>query len=471
MFKIHKTFALLLGLGSVFMNSSYASNLDISGDKMEKDLKNKDKSKKKTVAKKTEHNDFSIEIFEEKTKLPKSIWFIPSDKQFVSMSVVFLDCGTKNVAKTNPSLSGFLDILMKGCGKYGYYEFLEKIHDNNVNINFDVNQDHAFISFWAPLTSYKDSIDLIPLMLLEPKLPKKHFEKMRKDNLNDFKESLNDPKTHLLEAANQAFYPESHPYRSSLKDVENDIAKIKPKDIKEFLKLLSQENAHVVVLGPKDRKDEIISSIENALLKFPITSLKKPINIDIKPVYPKNDIHVKFNIPQSVILGKKTGFSEKDPKYFAKKIAFEAVGGTSMHSLIFSEVREKRGLAYYCYGRASNKKHDNFFQFLAGTRNETREEVKSVINETLSQIAKKGIDKKTFETTKKEILGSLVVDLDSSSKFVKFFSGNRAAGFNIEEIKDKIKKFEKVTLKEANDVCKELFDSNLVFVTIGDDAS
>lgn len=423
---------------------------------------------KKEMARKqaAKENQFHVEVHEHKTSLPYDIWYIPSNKQFVSMVVTFKGCGLKNTNLIHPSLGSFLGILGKGCGSLNDREFAQKLHDGGISINLQAGLDNSVLSFWAPVISYKDGFDLAALMCLEPKLPKKAFKKMQINALNDFKESLKDSKTHLGEAVNATFYDSKHPYRVSLQAEENDIQKIKPSDIKKFLNLLSQENAQVVVLGPRDKEDEICQAIERMLLKFPKKSSEPLVKVGTM-LTPQKDVQVPFEIPQTMIVGRQTGVEITDPDFYAKRLAIAIVARSSLDAILFRKVREDHGLAYYCYGDNTNCEGGAFFTVRCGTRNETADQARQIIRKVLDDLVHKGVSQEDFEMGKKFFQGALIVGLDSSDRFVSYFASGRVLGLDLQRIQKTTEFYQQVSREQVNQACKTLFSKPLVFVSIG----
>ncbi|MDR0625319.1 MAG: insulinase family protein [Holosporales bacterium] len=423
-------------------------------------------SRRSTTASAHRADTFHVDVHDVKTKLPHNIWYIPSDRDFVIISIAFKDAGMKNVNRTHPALGYFFSEIMKGCGNLDQYQFLEKIHDCGASIDFDVGIDDASIEFWAPSDSYKEALALVSGICLKPNLPRKYFELRRDAAVTEYKEALKDPKTHLLEAVNCAIFPQDHPYRESLKRKGEDIKKVKRDDVRNFLKMLGQNNATVVVLGPKEMEAEIVHEIEAMLLSFPqqgAETLGECGTINI----PKEDVHVPFDIPQSMVWGVQYGFPITDPDFYAKSLAFDVVAGCGLDSIMFKEIREKHGLAYYCYGIVRRTRSYASILYLVGTRNETREKVKEETLKLLGNAAQKGVSASAFEAAKKAMVGSFIVGFNASWRFVRFFSCNRIAGRSIEESNQQVEKIEKLTLKDVNEACKKIFGEKVAFVSLG----
>ncbi|GHS96375.1 hypothetical protein AGMMS50296_2440 [Alphaproteobacteria bacterium] len=309
-------------------------------------------------------------------------------------------------------------------------------------------------------------MDLAALMFLSPRLPKKEFEDLRKEALTQFKETSHRLNTHIREAVNAAYYPEYHPYRRSLSKEEADLASMTPEAVKEFLRFLSQENALVLVYGPREKEAEIVANVEKMLLKFPAKG--QSVLSSCEPALaPSEDITLCADVPQTFFCGRQPGFDYSDPHYFAKLLAL-AIVASAQNSILFREIREKLGLAYYCAGENVIRAHDSYIEISVVTKNETARLVRDKIREILEKVVQEGVSQEDFETVKQEVLGSLVVALDSSGDLLGLCTRERVRGRKIPEIKNWLKALKNVTRDEVNSACKELFAAKqLKFVSMG----
>ncbi|GHS93610.1 hypothetical protein AGMMS49949_06940 [Alphaproteobacteria bacterium] len=412
--------------------------------------------------------DFRLEIHEVKTALPNPVWFIPSDKPIVVVSIVFKDAGRKNLNATYPGLDAFIaPMLIRGAGSYDHYTMMEKLVDNGASLDFHVGSDDSVGTLWAPAPSYKEPLQLAVLALTQPKLPSRFFEKIRKESLLGLEESLKIPETHLYEGLQKHFYPEGHPYRCSLEQIREGLKHAKVKDIRHYLKYLSQENLLIVVLGPRDKEKEIVQDIEKEFLKIPKTGIQ-PVQGDKPILQPKEDLHIEFDVPQTLIASEQRGFGRKDPHFFAKKLAVAVVAGHSLHSMLYREIRTKHGLAYSCGGSNIENSLCSTLYFFVGTQTEKAEESKKFLKELLRKVQKEGISKADFETAKKMFLGSFVVDRDSSTSIAHYVGTMRGFGYTLPEIQDYLQNYKKLPYEDVNKASKEVFNPDtLCFVTVG----
>jgi zinc protease len=424
------------------------------------------------VSSKSNIPDFKLDIREIKTKLPNTIWYIPSDLPIVLISIGFRNAGYKNILRTHPSLPCFISsMLEKGAGKYNQLEYTKLLYDHGANLSFSAGPDNAAGTLWAPADSYKKPLELAILALTNPRLPEKELKKAKECALIDLEESLKVPKVLLRDAMNKLSYPKGHPYRHSLEETKADIHSVKTNDIRNYLKFLSQSNACVIILGPRDKQDEIVSEVVQQLEKLPqegATTLSGSFqrNQDMK------DTHVEFDVPQSIILARTDGFTKADPEYFSKKMALWVLAQSSMTSMVFQHIREKHGLAYYCGGQLVKTDMDSYIQFIIGTKNESVGDAKRELCALFTRVGQDGMTKGQFETGMQEMLGGLIVGLDSSGSQVGFAQDLRMDGYSAEEVKRFSLNIAGVTYEQSNQALKKLCQTfvtkgQLVFGSVG----
>lgn len=400
-----------------------------------------------------------FDIHEHDIGLPHKIWFIPTEKRIVCLQIMFKDAGRKNINAIHPSLPSFLhSIVGKGAGSYDSQRVREIVYDSGAKIHFSMDQENGYFSLWAPAPSYREALDLGLLMITRPKLPQRDLEQLRKTLLIDHEESLKSPNTHLGEAWNAAFYVGKHPYRASLVAVKKDLQNLKIQDIRHYLRLWSQENAVVVVLGPKELEEEVVQYVRQALLTLPAKPDKEILTTwDSQLSSDTSDVHVEFSVPQSVVAIRIPGFDDKDPDFCTKKILFEVVCGHSMQSCLYQEIREKLGLAYYCYGRFVTDPHDPHIQILLGTQGASLDLAKKALRTAFSKVGQEGVPRSQFQNIKQEVVGRQVSWIDSSGRLVGYILSQRSRNWSLAQVQRYMSDLSQVTHEQVNECAKKIF--------------
>lgn len=417
---------------------------------------------------------FRAEIHEHDIGLPHKVWFIPSDHPIVCLSLVFEDAGAKNVNATHPSLPMFLwPMLLRGAGRYNAYDLRGILYDCGATLGADVDTDDVSVSLWSPVESYKKVVDLLVLLWSNPHLPRKFFADLRKDLIVSYQESLKAPETLLKEAWNKRFYPCGHPYRQSLDKLGEDLSSVSVKDLKNYLGLFSYQNAKVVVSGPRAMESEIVQKIKEALRRLPAAPKRTLLTTWTPSTNSDGDaakqVHVDFDVPQSMLLARLPGFDSQDPSYFAKLVALDVVAGGRLGSLMFRKIREEQGLAYSCYGRRKWNRLDNCMMFFVGTRNETLAQAKDVFFKMLKELADKGVSQQDFEIAKRVIMDSSVTTKDSIMSVVGWVATLRKIGFSSQQVFSYFDELSRLKYSDVKRASQELFSSygEVVFVSVG----
>jgi len=189
--------------------------------------------------------------------------------------------------------------------------------------------------------------------------------------------------------------------------------------------------------------------------------------------YPKVTLNKKR---ANVIVNKKTeqsqlvigfpGCSHTDPDRHALKILASILGG-SMSSRMFTEIREKRGLAYAVHTSVSSFYETGSIETMAGVPHARVEEtIKAIIGEY-----KKITDDVTeveLARTKEYIQGRLLIDFEDSTELASHYLIDELLMGEIDTPAELVGKYQKVTLNDVRRVARKYLDfSRLTLSYVG----
>lgn len=420
----------------------------------------------------TSVSKFRFEIREHDIGLPHKVWCLPSNKPLVCIVVIFKNAGAMNVLARHPSLPNFLaPMLQRGAGRYDAYEIQGLLYDAYGSLDCSVEDDDIVVRLWAPYENIGRVLDLGILSLLQPKFPSKYFDKIRKDLMIAVEESRQDPQAVLRDAYRRRFYPAGHPYFRTLDTVADDLKHVRVKDLKEWMGVFSQQNAQVIILGPRGQEDEIVQRVKEALLRLSAQPKRPLVTSWTPPAQQENlrEVQVEFEAPQSLVLAHLPGFAVGDPQYYAKLTAMFAVGGMGLNSLMFRKIRGDHGLAYSCHGNGVMKKFDTHLGFQLGTRSESVAKAKEIFLKMLQDVAAKGISRQDFELAKSIMIGQSVTSMDSVMEMANWVSYLRKLGLSVPEVLNYFQKIAHLSFAEVQQACRDLFSdvSKCCFVVVG----
>ena len=173
---------------------------------------------------------------------------------------------------------------------------------------------------------------------------------------------------------------------------------------------------------------------------------------------PKILLHDKKTDQTHFILGVRAYDKFNEKKYPLGIMSLVLGGG--MSSRLFSEVRDKRGLAYYIGAGGESYTDSGFFMVKAGVNNQKTVEALEVIMAELRKVKKEGITSQELQRAKDQMEGSMALGLEHSDAIAETYAESLLFHNKILTPEEELDKMKKVTLDEILAIASEIFDDN-----------
>jgi zinc protease len=178
--------------------------------------------------------------------------------------------------------------------------------------------------------------------------------------------------------------------------------------------------------------------------------------------------HIEFPSTQTHVLVGLKGTYRKDPDYFSLYVGNHILGGGSLVSKLFDEVREKRGLAYSASSAFVPFLKEGVFVASLQTRNDQTQQALAVLNQTVADFIEKGVSETELTAAKNNIVGGFPMRFDTNKELANYVT---MIGFYempldyLDTFQDNI---QKVTAADIADAFKRRVNlANLQTVTVG----
>lgn len=239
----------------------------------------------------------------------------------------------------------------------------------------------------------------LPLMLatvaeclLDSQFPADELEKQRALQLAAIRRELERPITHAQQMVREAFFP-GHPYRfSPLGDADTVAALSRDTLLAHHRQMLGPSNLVLAVFGDV-RAAAVAAQVEQAFAALPRNPAPAwpPL-----PPGPAKPVRAEKRLPfkQTVLVRAWPGIAAGDPREDAVAVLLDALNGLS--SDLFSEIRDKRGLAYYTGALHFSGPVGGLFMIYAGTTAEGRAEVETQIQAQVDRLRQSGLRAEEF---------------------------------------------------------------------------
>jgi predicted Zn-dependent peptidase len=137
-----------------------------------------------------------------------------------------------------------------------------------------------------------------------------------------------------------------------------------------------------------------------------------------------------------------------------------------MSSRLFTEVRERRGLAYYVRASNGNYQDTGVFDVSSGVRVDSIEEAMKVILAELKKISTEKITDKELLKAKAYLKGKTTLALEDNQMRLDWFLEEAAFKKTIQTPKDIFKELDRVTVADVLRLAKQLFVSNKMSLAV-----
>ncbi len=334
--------------------------------------------------------------------------------------------------------------------------------------NNDTTRDMSVVSLRTLVDSkyLAKALDAFSEVLTRAQFDVTSFGRIMNQTQATIKIGMQTPGTVAINQFFQALYGKqayAHPVEGtldSLKTINLDL-------IRSFYKrYYVAKNADIVLVGDIT-KSQATQIAENLSQKMPVGKVALTLQKMTTLAKPQH-INVNFPSTQTTILLGQLGITRQNPSFFPLIIGNAVLGGLPMTSLLFQNVRNKRGLAYGAYSQFDPLRFTGPFLVQLQTRDDKASEAVNVVQNTVADFVKHGPTSVQLKAAKRYISGSFPLSIATNKDIM-------AQVTNIAFYKRPLNYLD-TFLKHVNDVTvsqikqsieKTLYPTQMILVTVG----
>ncbi len=385
----------------------------------------------------------------------------------VDIRIVF-DSGSARDGKQHGLASLTSTLLNASAGQWSADEVLQRFEGVGAQYSTGVSQDMA----WMSLRSLTDkeflepALQTLQVLLTQPAFNIEDFERDKNRTLAALKQRMESPAQIASQAFFKALYPQ-HPYGNPVDGTMGSVEALTANDVKAFFKrYYVAANAMVVIVGDltpaaaKHRAEVLTASLPLG---------QKPESIpDIVQSNQAGLQHIDFPSTQTHVLAGLLGMNVKDPDYFDLYVGNHILGGGGLVSLLFEEVREKRGLAYSAYSYFAPFLKPGPFVMGLQTRNDQTEQALAVMKSTLEDFIKAGPTPEQLTAAKNNITGGFAMRFDTNSKLTGYVAMIGFYQLPLDYLETFQQQVEQVTVESVKSAfVRRVNSKDLTLITVG----
>ncbi|CAM5471813.1 Peptidase M16 inactive domain OS=Afipia felis OX=1035 GN=NCTC12722_03475 PE=4 SV=1 [Afipia felis] len=357
------------------------------------------------------------------------------------------------------------DNLDEGAGDLDSNAYHERLERRAIQMNFNVTRDHIRGSLRMLKNNRDEAFDLLRLALTAPRFDTEPLERVRAQTMSILRRESVTPGSI---AGNKFFAAgfSNHPYAHAPRGTLDSVPTITADDLRAYRqKVFARDGLTVAVVG------DIDATTLGQLLDKTFGALSAKGDLAPVPAVTlatgDSRVFVPLDVPQTNILFGGPSIKRDDPDFMTAYIVNHIIGGGSLSSRLYHEVREKRGLVYSVSTSLWWMDKTSIFLGNTATRADRANETIERITAELKRIAGEGPTQQELDEAKSYLKGSQMVALDSSTKFAGALLQYQIDKLGIDYLDRRPAIIDAVTLDDAKRVARKIWSHPLLTVSVG----
>lgn len=365
-------------------------------------------------------------------------------------------------------ISHFIEhALFKGTTKRNDEQLNEELEALGGEYNAYTDYDATVYTISCLAEELENAVDLLGDMIINPEFEESEIEKERGVILSEIKMSKDDIEDMSFKNVNKIAFDKSS-LKYEVTGLEENVAGFTREQIKDYYdKHYTPKNALITMVSSLNHEDAI-KLIER---HFGMWSGDKPENMAILKEKNKNITEVSFkkDIEQSTIVYLYTFYDINKEDELPLRILNHRLGESS-NSLLFREVREKRGLAYDIYTHLEITNNIKTLYIYTAVSEENIEEAKQAIDETLSNVVEGRIviGEKDLEIMKKVHKTAVISTLEDGAELCNYMLHQALEDEDIYEFLNDMDRLNTLNVDKINKISKKVLKDPTIHILKAD---
>ena len=406
----------------------------------------------------------------------KLLFLKDSSLPYIKYSVLFPTAGADYDPEGKSGLASLTAYLLdQGAGNKSSAELQKELNQLGTELNVEVGRQFVRISL-SGLSWHKEKLlELFKDILVAPLFKEEELAILKKQMINKRIKSLDRPSSVANQILRKQLFPGS--LGESVNGNLLSLSEIHLEDIKNFYETRYKKSQAIFTIAgdfkrelKQNLKDFVNKSFtsshiarwdqsENLLPDLLQTKKTPQIILVSNPDLVQAELRLAYHL---------FPFPTQNPREFlAMKLANTVLGGGSMISRLFFELREKRGLTYSSHTSLNLGKLYGFFDFYGATKTET---LKLFLEQALLQLEKiqgEGITPEELKTAKQILKISYLKNIETpESQLNRRVYYEHYLGLRPDFLKNYTRLLLDLSLEEVNESIKKIIFTNSLQVVI-----
>lgn len=382
---------------------------------------------------------------------------VPQKNSQAVTVLALVGTGSKYETKEISGISHFLEhMYFKGTKKRPTALEISETLDKLGGV-FNAFTSEEFTGYYAKVAflQFETALEWVSDIYLNSLLPEREVEKERKVITEEINMYLDTPMLYLTELWKELLYGDQ-PAGWDVAGSKESVSKISRKQLFDYMKSQYVAGNTVICVAGKVTATHVVKKVEECFSKIKVAEHNlKPAVLE-KQKKPQVLLRFKKTDQTHLALGVRTFYNVFHPKKYVAELLGIILGGM-MSSRLFTEIREKLGLAYYVKTLSESDTDTGYLMTLAGIDNSRVEKAVSSILKEYKKISRTKVSTAELKKVKENLKGKLSLYLETSDARASFCASQELLENKIMTPEEIFKKIDKVSQNDILKVAKEIF--------------
>ncbi|MBI3312266.1 MAG: insulinase family protein [Candidatus Omnitrophica bacterium] len=382
----------------------------------------------------------------------------------VTVHAVFLGGVRYETEQTNGISALLARLMTRGTRRHKAEEITEAFKRWGAELASFSGRNSLGLTLEVGPQQLSESLTLLAELLAEPSFPTEELEKERRLALAALKAQEEDPFAWGIRRLASTLYTQ-HPYRLDPAGTRESVQSIRREDLAAFHAQVLQPSQWVVSVTGDFKRENVVPLLEDSLGRF---KGKESVTLSLKEEPPLKNLRERMeqtSRQEALLLIGFPGLRISDPRVPILDVLEAVLSGGA--GRLFSEVREKQGLAYTVGAFAVHGLEPGWFTLYSISDPSQLETVRRTLFEEIQRLAQSSLPAEELRDAKEGLLGERRMARQSQRTMASQLAGDELYGLGF-DYSDKLeKRIAAVTAAEIQQVARELLDPQRCVVVVG----
>jgi zinc protease len=312
-------------------------------------------------------------------------------------------------------------------------------------------------------------LEILADMLRTPTFPAQEVERLRGQFLMGLRENEQDTRVQASKVLRRLLFPPEHPYSRISSGTLETVGALTREDLAEFHQLYHPSATTIAVVGDVEPA-QVVDALAHAFGNWQREGAPPQLNLPpVNTVQGVERHHITVaGKSQTDVIWAVHGLSRLDPNYYAASVGNMILGRIGLGGRLGENVRENRGLAYYCGSSLDTDLAAGPWAALAGVNPEDVDEAVEAIVYEIERFVADGPTAEEMSDAQDYMTGSTVLGLETNDGIAATLLGVERYGLGLDYIARYPAIIRAITAEDVTRVARSYLSvSDYVLVTAG----